>query len=329
MMFLMDPEFWMRVLGIIVIDLTLAGDNALVIALAIRTLPKRQQFWGRIWGTAGAVGLRLLFITVATILLKVPFLQLVGGLLLLWIAFKLVRQQTGVEGHVRQGGSLRDAIWIIIVADAVMSLDNVLAVAAAAHGDLTLVVFGIALSLPSVVWGSGLLATLMNRFGWIIWLGGGILGYVAGEMILKERHVERFIDPTNPAHDLLPILPAVIIVVLGWWFSIQNGRKKVPENAGFRILGPTGQDLRSYLDLGKRRKPGDFEIVSKPVDPRYEITALVVKLEREAKRRPVVILEEVKGGWFPVLTNLQATRPRLAAAMSAAPEATQATYLRA
>ena len=231
MMFLVDPEFWARVLGIIVIDLTLAGDNALVIALAVRTLPKRQQFWGRIWGTAGAVGLRLLFITVATILLKIPFLQLVGGLLLLWIAFKLVRQQTGAEGHVRQGSSLRESVWIIIVADAVMSLDNVLAVAAAAHGDLTLVVFGIALSLPIVVWGSGILAALMNRFVWIIWLGGGILGYVAGEMILKERHLERLIDPANPAHDLLPILPAVIIVALGWWCSIQNGRKKVPENA--------------------------------------------------------------------------------------------------
>jgi len=230
-MFLLDPEFWARVLGIIVIDLTLAGDNALVIALAVRTLPKRQQFWGRIWGTAGAVGLRLLFITVATILLKIPFLQLVGGLLLLWIAFKLVRQQSGAEGHVRQGSSLRESVWIIIVADAVMSLDNVLAVAAAAHGDLTLVVFGIALSLPIVVWGSGILAALMNRFVWIIWLGGGILGYVAGEMILKERHLERLIDPANPAHDLLPILPAVTIVALGWWFSIQNGRKKVPENA--------------------------------------------------------------------------------------------------
>src|SRR4029434_381942 len=231
MMFLMDPEFWMRVLGIIVIDLTLAGDNALVMSLGLRTRPTLQQLWGRIWGTAGAVGLRLLFITVATILLKVPFLQLVGGLLLLWIAFKLVRQQTGVEGHVRQGGSLREAIWIIIVADAVMSLDNVLAVAAAAHGDMTLVVFGIALSLPIVVWGSGLLATLMNRFVWIIWLGGGILGYVAGEMILKERHLARWIDHTAPGIGLLPLLPAAVILALGWWYSIQNGRKKVPENA--------------------------------------------------------------------------------------------------
>src|SRR4029453_19043514 len=202
MMFLMEPEFWARVLGIIIIDLTLAGDNALVIALAVRNLPKRQQFLGRIWGTAGAVGLRLAFIAIATWLLRIPFLQLVGGLLLLWIAFKLVHHETGAEEHVRQGGSLREAIWIIIVADAIMSLDNVLAVAAAAHGDMTLVVFGIALSIPIVVWGSGLLATLMNRFIWIIWLGGGVLVYVAGEMILKERHLERLIDPTNPAHDL-------------------------------------------------------------------------------------------------------------------------------
>src|SRR5215813_11410842 len=222
MMFLMDPEFWARVFGIIIIDLTLAGDNALVIALAVRNLPKRQQFLGRVWGTLGAVGLRLAFITIATILLRIPFLQLGGGLLLFWIAFKLVHREPSGEDHVRQGGSL---------ADAIMSLDNVLAVAAAAHGDLRLVVFGIALSLPIVVWGSGLLAALMNRFMWIIWAGGGILGYVAGEMILKERHLERLIDPTNPAHDLLPILPAVIIVALGWWCSIQNGRKKVPENA--------------------------------------------------------------------------------------------------
>jgi len=231
MMFVMDPEFWARVFGIIIIDLTLAGDNALVIALAVRNLPKRQQFLGRLWGTLGAVGLRLAFITIATVLLRIPFLQLVGGVLLLWIAFKLVHHEPSEEEHVRQGGSLGEAVWIIVVADAIMSLDNVLAVAAAAHGDLTLVVFGIALSLPIVVWGSGLLATLMNRFVWIIWLGGGILGYVAGEMILKERHLERLIDPTNPAHDLLPILPAVIIVALGWWCSIQNGRKKVPENA--------------------------------------------------------------------------------------------------
>jgi len=229
-MFLMDPEFWARVVGIIIIDLTLAGDNALVIALAVRNLPKRQQFLGRIWGTAGAVGLRLAFIAIAAQLLRIPFLQLVGGLLLLWIAFKLVHHETGAEGHVRQGGSLREAVWIIIVADAIMSLDNVLAVAAASDGDMRLVVFGIALSIPIVVWGSGLLATLMNRFIWIIWIGGGILGYVAGEMIMKDKGFG-WIDHSSPVVQWLPMVPAAIIFVLGWWFDSQNGRKKVPGNA--------------------------------------------------------------------------------------------------
>jgi YjbE family integral membrane protein len=226
----MDPEFWLRVLGIIFIDLTLAGDNALVIALAVRNLPKRQQFLGRIWGTGGAVGLRLAFIAVATLLLRIPFLQLVGGLLLFWIAFKLVRHEESSEGHVRQGGSLREAVWIIIVADAIMSLDNVLAVAAAADGDMKLVVFGIALSIPIVVWGSGILASLMTRFVWIIWLGGGILGYFAGAMILKDKGFG-WIDHSSPVVQWLPVVPAVIIFVLGWWLSAQNGRKKVPGNA--------------------------------------------------------------------------------------------------
>ena len=229
-MFLMDPEFWLRVLGIIFIDLTLAGDNALVIALAVRNLPKRQQFLGRIWGTGGAVGLRLAFIAVATLLLRIPFLQLVGGLLLFWIAFKLVRHEESSEGHVRQGGSLREAVWIIIVADAIMSLDNVLTVAAASDGDMTLVVFGIALSIPIVVWGSGILASLMTRFVWIIWLGGGILGYFAGAMILKDKGFG-WIDHSSPVVQWLPVVPAVIIFVLGWWLSAQNGRKKVPGNA--------------------------------------------------------------------------------------------------
>ena len=229
-MFLIDPEFWLRVLGIIFIDLTLAGDNALVIALAVRNLPKRQQFLGRIWGTGGAVGLRLAFIAVATLLLRIPFLQLVGGLLLFWIAFKLVRHEESSEGHVRQGGSLREAVWIIIVADAIMSLDNVLAVAAASDGDMTLVVFGIALSIPIVVWGSGILASLMTRFVWIIWLGGGILGYFAGAMILKDKGFG-WIDHSSPVVQWLPVVPAVIIFLLGWWLSAQNGRKKVPGNA--------------------------------------------------------------------------------------------------
>ena len=228
MAFLADPEFWARWLSIVILDLTLAGDNALVIALAVRTLPPKQQFWGRIWGSIGAVGLRLIFITIITYLLQIPLLMFVGGALLIWIALKLVRQTAGGEGegHVKQGTSLWEAIWIIVVADVVMSLDNVLAVAGAAHGNLVLVVFGIALSLPLVVWGSGLLARLMNRYPWIIWIGGGILGYVAAEMILKDPIIRGWLGPVADAlHYPLPIVLGLGLTAMGWWYAQATAKR--------------------------------------------------------------------------------------------------------
>ena len=231
----LDPEFWARWLGIVVIDLTLAGDNALVIALAVRTLPRRQQLLGRVWGTAGAVALRLAFITAATFLLRIPFLQLVSGLLLVWIAVKLVRQPAGGQGpHAREGTSLAEAVWIIIVADAVMSLDNVLAVAAAARGNLLLVVFGVALSLPLVVWGSGLLASLMHRFTWIVWVGGGILGYVAAEMIVKDPALKRWLGEAVEVLDVVPSLLGATLAGLGWWFAARAPASPAQSNPGGR-----------------------------------------------------------------------------------------------
>ena len=130
-----DPAFWARLFGIILIDISLAGDNALVIALAVRELPPRQQFLGRIWGTVGAVGLRVAFIAAVSFLLRIPLLQLVGGLALIWIAVRLVRPGQVDHAGTRHGTSLREGIWIIIVADVTMSLDKVLGVAAAAKGD--------------------------------------------------------------------------------------------------------------------------------------------------------------------------------------------------
>jgi len=214
----MDLEFWISVLKIVLIDLALAGDNALVIALAVRTLPARQQLLGRIWGTAGAVGLRLAFIFIVTYLLAIPLLQVVGGLLLVWIALKLVLQSDGHEGaQVRQGTTLLGAIWIIIVADVIMSLDNVIGVAGAAEGDMRLVVFGIALSIPIVVWGSGVLARLMNRYPWIILVAGGILGEVAGKMMLHDQFVtSRFGAASGGVEAVLRIGLALVIVVVGW-----------------------------------------------------------------------------------------------------------------
>jgi YjbE family integral membrane protein len=217
---LLDPEFWARLASIVVIDLSLAGDNALVIALGVRSLPAREQRLGRVWGTAAAVGLRLLFIAVVSALLSIPLLRAVGGLLLLWIAIRLVRPGGEAEGHVRHGTSLREAIWIIVVADVTMSLDNVLAVAAAAHGDMLLVSFGIALSLPIVVWGSGFLARLMTRQPWIIWIGGGILGYVAGEMITDDPVVRGWLGAhADTVDDFVSVLLAAGLALLGWWLA--------------------------------------------------------------------------------------------------------------
>jgi len=157
---LIQAEFWARWLGIVVIDLSLAGDNALVLAMAVLSLSPRQRVVGLIGGTVGAVVLRIVLIAVITRVLLIPLLQALGGLVLVWIAIKLVRQDSNdAKNHkVRQVTTLWEAVGIIIVADLIMSLDNVLAVAATAHGDLRLVLFGIGLSIPIVICGSTLLA---------------------------------------------------------------------------------------------------------------------------------------------------------------------------
>jgi YjbE family integral membrane protein len=224
---LSSVHFWVRWIQIVILDLTLAGDNALVIALAVRKLLPRQQWQGRLWGTLGAVGLRIAFIGVITVLLRVPLLQATGGLVLLWIAVKLLGQEGGEgEHHVRHGTSLLEAIWIIVVADVIMSLDNVLAVSGAAHGDMTLVVFGVGLSIPIVIWGSGLLARLMGRFHWIVDLGAGILGWVGGEMILGDASVRGWLGGGGGPvlHHLVQGVLAVAVVVTGrLWAARRQG----------------------------------------------------------------------------------------------------------
>src|SRR5215468_667299 len=221
MEFLANPEFWVRWFGIVILDLSLAGDNALVIAMAVRTLPPREQFLGRVGGTFGAVALRFAFIAIITQLLRIPYLQAAGGLVLVWIAVKLLRQDAGGEGQeVRHGTTLWEAIWVIIVADIIMSLDNVLAVAAASHGDLALVIFGIGLSIPIVICGAGFLAKLMNRFQWIVWLGGGILGWMAGEMVVEDRNLHAWLEPlTGFLPWTLPAVLAAALISLGWWLA--------------------------------------------------------------------------------------------------------------
>lgn len=219
-MILDTPEFWGRLLEIGVLNMLLSGDNAVVIALAVRALPRRQRLLGQIGGTLGAVVLRLLFVGVISLLLRVPFLRLVGGLLLIWIAYRLVRPVEEAEGGSRHAASFWESVWIIVVADITMSLDNVLAVAAAAHGDMVLVTLGIAMSVPIVVWGSGVLAGLMNRYPWIIWAGGGLLGYVAGDMLLEDPLVVDWLGAVGPALEYpVPGALAVVLIGLGWWMA--------------------------------------------------------------------------------------------------------------
>jgi YjbE family integral membrane protein len=211
-------EFWGRLVEIGFLNLILSGDNAVVIALAVRALPGRQRVLGQIWGTVGAVVLRLFFVAVVSALLRVPFLRAAGGFALLWIAVKLVQPDAEEDGRPRHGTSFWDAVWIILVADVTMSLDNVLAIAAAARGDMLLVGLGIATSLPLVVGGSGLLATLMNRRVWIVWLGGGVLGYVAAEMILEDPGLaKRLPGLTHALAFPFPVTLGLIVVAIGWW----------------------------------------------------------------------------------------------------------------
>lgn len=231
MQFLTDSAFWVRWLQIVLIDLLLAGDNALVIALAVRNLPAREQFWGRVWGTAGAVVLRVSFIAMISFLLKLPLLQAAGGVVLIWIAMKLVQPGQGGEEGVRHGTTLREAIWLIVVADVAMSLDNVIAIAAAAKGDMPLVIFGLLLSLPLVVWGSGWLAVLMTRFRWIVWLGGAVLGYVAAQMIFRDHLILQWGGSTVLVLDhYVPAAVSLVLAAYGWLLErkAQRTRETAP-----------------------------------------------------------------------------------------------------
>jgi YjbE family integral membrane protein len=216
---LTDPTtlaFWIAVLQIIAIDILLGGDNAVVIALACRKLPDDQRKKGIFWGVAGAIGLRIVLIFFALQLLDVPWLKIVGALLLFWIGVKLLAPEEEGHGEVAAATSLITAIKTIIVADAVMSLDNVIAVAAAANGSMMLVVFGILVSIPIVVWGSQLVLKLMDRYPIVITGGGALLGWIGGGMILGDPALPAdFFSGIPYAKQVLSIMGALLVLALG------------------------------------------------------------------------------------------------------------------
>ena len=217
MSFLPGPEFWGRLFTILLVDLVLAGDNALVIALAVRGLPASVKALGAIWGTVGAIALRIAFTFAATAVLHLPGAQILAAALLLGIAIRLVQPHRTRE-HPRAATGLWEAIWLIAVADTAMSLDNVLAIAAIAAGNIPLMVVGVLLSLPLVMWGSWALADVMNRYAWVVWAGAGILGYVAGEMALRDALTKMWSSPgiAGAAAHVLPPVLGLGIALIGW-----------------------------------------------------------------------------------------------------------------
>ncbi|BAL22814.1 TerC family protein [Azoarcus sp. KH32C] len=218
---MMSGAFWVSVAQIIAIDILLGGDNAVVIALACRKLPDHQRNKGIAWGVVGAIALRVAMIFFALQLLALPFLKIVGGLLLLWIGVKLMQPEDD-DGHGSIEGStnLLGAIRTIVVADAVMSLDNVIAVAGAAKGDLMLVIFGIVVSIPIIVWGSKVVLKLMDRFPVVITFGAALLGWIAGGMLVGDAALEDIVDDAPGwLHYATSVVGALVVVAVGAWIA--------------------------------------------------------------------------------------------------------------
>ena len=214
---MMDAGFWVSVLQIIAIDILLGGDNAVVIALACRKLPEHQRNKGIAWGVVGAIVLRVVLIFFALQLLELPFLKIIGALLLLWIGVKLMQpEDEGGHGSIEGSAHLLGAIRTIVVADAVMSIDNVIAVAGAAKGDLGLVVFGIVVSIPIIVWGSKFVLKLMDRFPAVITLGAALLGWIAGGMLVGDVTLQPWLAAMPSwLHYATSVAGALFVVALG------------------------------------------------------------------------------------------------------------------
>ena len=233
---------WIIVGQIILIDILLGGDNAIVIALACRHLPEKTRFKGILWGTVGAIAIRIVLIAFAVTLLDLPFLKIIGGLLLLWIGAKLLVEEDEAHDHISGSDRLISAIKTIIIADLVMSVDNVIAVASAAEQandehKLLLVVFGILISIPIVVWGSSIVLKLMDRVPAIVTLGAGLLGYLGGSMIVTDvaihtelaehlPYMHLSLEQVNLHLSLPGCVGAFGVIIVGWWVNRQREKEQ-------------------------------------------------------------------------------------------------------
>ena len=229
-----SPQFWIAVLQIIAIDIVLGGDNAVVIALACRRLPEEQRRQGIFWGVFGAIILRVILIFFALSLLAIPYLKIAGACLLVWIGIKLLQPEpsSGDGAEIAASSTLSGAVKTIIVADAVMSLDNVIAIAGAAKDSMILVVFGLVVSVPIIVWGSKLVLKLMDRYPVTIIIGAALLGWIAGDMLVTDAVTKDWvIQNAVYLNWLMPILAAGFVVAAGKAIAARTLAQVRPEPA--------------------------------------------------------------------------------------------------
>jgi len=219
MEYLQTADFWIGLLKIVWINIILSGDNAVVIAMAARSLPPQQQRTAVLFGSGAAVILRIALTVVAAKLLALPYLQIIGGALLLWIGTQLLSEEEDGEGQDKEYGSMLAAVRTILLADLVMSLDNVIAVAAAAQGSMVLLILGLAISIPLVIFGSTLMIKLMERFPIIIMLGAALIGWVGGETIVSDTILRDVLVAKPWLHYAAAVAGAVFVVAVGRWLQ--------------------------------------------------------------------------------------------------------------
>jgi YjbE family integral membrane protein len=220
----LSASFMTALLQIMLVNIVLSGDNAVVIALAARNLPPKHQKKAILWGSGGAIVLRILLTIVAVQLLKLPFLQFLGGLLLIWIAIQLLVESDEPEGAHKANDSLSGAVKTILIADVVMSLDNTLAIAGVAKGNWTLLIVGLALSIPLIVVGSTVIMKIMDRFPIVVYIGAGLIAWTSGEMIDSDPAIQPYLPGIFHGTVYLPLLLTALVIGYGWWSNYRSGR---------------------------------------------------------------------------------------------------------
>jgi len=221
---IISASFFAALLQIMLVNIVLSGDNAVVIALAARNLPPQHQKQAILWGSGGAIVLRVLLTIIAVQLLQIPYLQALGGLLLVWIAVQLLVEKDEEDGEHHAHGNLMGAVKTILIADVVMSLDNTLAIAGVAKGNWTLLIVGLALSIPLIVVGSTVIMKMMDRFPIVVYIGAALIAWTAGEMIDSDKAIEPLLPGVFHGTPYLAVLLTVGVIGYGWWSNYQQGR---------------------------------------------------------------------------------------------------------